>query len=227
VHVGEVRLVIQSASWRAFFLVAFGSLVILTAHAQSDHSIQTVKKKTAHTNPSQTETSPAKLSSPREIADRTFPSVVLVVVNDSNGEPLAFGSGFYVRSNVIATNLHVIDGAAGGYVKIVGQTEKHVIKGTVAVDSQHDLVLLDTGETAAAPLLLGDSSQIGVGDEIFAVGNPRGLEGTFSEGIVSSIRQMETSTLLQITTPISPGSSGGPILNVAGKCRRSSESVFF
>ncbi|MGO9307323.1 MAG: S1C family serine protease [Candidatus Korobacteraceae bacterium] len=155
--------------------------------------------------------------SPREIADHTFPSVVLVVVNDSNSQPVALGSGFYVRPNLVATNLHVIEGAASGYVKVVGQKEKHTINGTTAVDSQHDLVLLDTGGTSGTPLILGDSSQIGVGDEIFAVGNPRGLEGTFSEGIVSSIRELDTGTLLQITAPISPGSSGGPILGRAGE----------
>lgn len=153
----------------------------------------------------------------REIANRTFPSVVLVVVKDSNSQPVALGSGFYVRPNLIATNLHVIGGAASGYVKVVGQREKHTINGTVAVDSQHDLVLLDIGGAGGTALSLGDSSQIGVGDEIFAVGNPRGLEGTFSDGIVSSIRQLDSGTLLQITAPISPGSSGGPILNTPGK----------
>jgi hypothetical protein len=56
-----------------------------------------------------------------------------------------------------------------------------------------------------------------VGDEVFVAGNPQGLEGTFSQGIVSGIRDVESGTLLQITAPISPGSSGGPVLNSEGK----------
>lgn len=64
---------------------------------------------------------------------------------------------------------------------------------------------------------LGNSDIVQVGDSVFAVGNPQGLEGTFSQGIISSIRQIGTETLLQLTAPISPGSSGGPVLNSQGE----------
>ncbi len=194
----------------------FWLVLVISVAALGQSGTHPVKKSPASGNSTPLADSPVKMS-PREIADRTFPSVVLVVVNDSNSQPVALGSGFYVRPNLIATNLHVIEGASSGYVKVVGQKEKHTINGTVAVDSQHDLVLLDTGGTSGTPLILGDSSQIGAGDEIFAVGNPRGLEGTFSEGIVSSLRQVDSGALLQITAPISPGSSGGPILSLPGK----------
>jgi S1-C subfamily serine protease len=66
-------------------------------------------------------------------------------------------------------------------------------------------------------LSLGDSTKVAVGDEIYVIGNPQGLEGTFSQGIVSSIRKIGTDTLLQITAPISPGSSGGPVLDSKGE----------
>ena len=76
-------------------------------------------------------------------------------------------------------------------------------------------------EDARAPSLkLGDRAKVAVGDTVFAVGNPQGLEGTFSQGIVSDIRQFETDSLdslLQITAPISPGSSGSPVLDSEGK----------
>lgn len=55
-----------------------------------------------------------------------------------------------------------------------------------------------------------------VGDEVYAVGNPRGLEGTFSAGIISGIRTAEDARILQITAPVSPGSSGGPVLTIKG-----------
>jgi hypothetical protein len=65
-------------------------------------------------------------------------------------------------------------------------------------------------------LAVGDSSQVAVGDEVYAVGNPEGLEGTFSQGIVSAIRHIGSDTVLQMTAPISPGSSGGPVLDSRG-----------
>ncbi len=156
----------------------------------------------------------AKVS--RDIAQQAFPSVVMLVMEDDNGQPLSLGSGFFVREDIVATNLHVMEGAAGGYAKIVGKKQKYDITGYVAIDRKMDLVLLKINNVKAPAITLGDSSKIAVGDEIFAVGNPQGLEGTFSRGIVSAIRKIEEDTLLQITAPISPGSSGGPILNSEG-----------
>jgi len=151
------------------------------------------------------------------IAKNSFPSVVMLVMEDSSGQPLSLGSGFFVKEGIITTNFHVIEGAVGGYAKIVGQDSKYDITGVVGIDNKQDLVLLAI-KGAKAPLLsLGDSQQVAVGDEIYAIGNPQGLEGTFSQGIVSSIRQVDLETFFQITAPISPGSSGGPVLNNQGK----------
>ena len=152
----------------------------------------------------------------QEIAKKAFSSTVLLVMEDKSGQPLSLGSGFFVREDIVATNLHVVEGAAGGYAKIVGKQQKYNITGYVAIDNKMDLVLLKIDKVKAPAITLGDSSKIAIGDEIFAVGNPKGLEGTFSKGIVSAIRKIEEDTLLQITAPISPGSSGGPILNTEG-----------
>ncbi len=160
---------------------------------------------------------PAAANTPREIAKRVSPSVVLLVMEDRSGQPLAMGSGFVVREGVVATNLHVIEGAARGYAKLADQKAKYDIRGIVASDSARDLVLLAVDGLKAASLAVGNSSQVAVGDEVFAVGNPRGLEGTFSAGIVSSIRKRGDDSLLQITAPISPGSSGGPVVNTMGE----------
>lgn len=150
---------------------------------------------------------------PSEIAKKVMPSVVLVTTEDDQGEALARGSGFVVAEGVIATNLHVIRGASKAFVKVVnGQTQLEVL-GIVAENNEWDLVLLAVKDLKAPPLPLGDSTALQVGDDVYAVGNPHGLEGTFSAGIVSSIRRLEGDALLQITAPISPGSSGGPIVN--------------
>ena len=153
----------------------------------------------------------------REVATESFPSVVLLVMQDQHHQPVALGSGFFVRPGIIATNVHVIKGATTGYAKIVGQDTKLEIAGVVGLDSAHDLALLSVTGGAAPALPVGDSGAVQVGDEVFAVGNPEGLEGTFSAGIVSGIRNVGGDRLLQITAPISPGSSGGPVLNTNGK----------
>jgi len=160
---------------------------------------------------------PATAETPQEIAETVSPSVVLLAMEDSNGQPLSLGSGFVVCKDVVATNMHVIEGAARGYAKLVGNKTKHNIRGIVASDAARDLVLLSVDGLEADALSIGDSNAVAVGDAVYAVGNPRGLEGTFSAGIVSSVRKVGDDSLLQITAPISPGSSGGPVVNSKGE----------
>lgn len=155
--------------------------------------------------------------STREIVQNTLPSVVVLDMQDKNGQQVAFGSGFFVRDNVIAAGLHVINGAHKGYYKHVGYKKKFPLTGILAVDTTQDLVLLAAPGARAPALLLGDSDQVAVGDPIYAVGNPKGFEGTFSQGIVSGIREAGSRELLQITAPVSRGSSGGPVLNAKGE----------
>ena len=152
-----------------------------------------------------------------QIAQSTLPSVVLLVMEDSQGKTISQGSGFVVRDGIIATNRHVIDGAARGYARKVGEEARYNIRGIVASDVPRDLVMLSVEGLSAKPLPIGDSSKLAVGDTVYAVGNPRGMEGTFSNGIISSIRKLTDQTLLQITAPISPGSSGGPLVNSKGE----------
>ena len=159
----------------------------------------------------------APAQSVQEIARNTLESTVLLVMEDVNGQPLSLGSGFLVRDGEIASNLHVIEGAASGYVKFVRQETKYEINGIVAVDPERDLVILKISGGRAPALTFGSSENVQVGETVYAAGNPQGLEGTFSQGIVSSIREVGTNRLLQITAPISPGSSGGPVLNNKGQ----------
>ena len=138
-------------------------------------------------------------------------------MQDKNGQPTALGSGFVLRDGLVITNRHVIAGAAGGYSKLVRKSAKYRITGTVAVDDAHDLAIVEVDGLRAPAVAVGDSNQIAVGDEVYAIENPQGLEWAFSQGTVSAVRRVETGTILQITAPISPGSSGGPILNSSGK----------
>ncbi|MHC4674718.1 MAG: S1C family serine protease [Planctomycetota bacterium] len=152
----------------------------------------------------------------QEIAKKSFPSIVLVELEDAHGQPLSLGSGFVVDNEIVATNVHVIEDACGGYVKLVGKHNKHKIAGTVAFDYRNDLALLKVNGIKAPIMTLGDSDKLEIGDEVYAIGNPKGLEGTLSCGIISGLRTIKTEKLLQITAPISPGSSGGPVLDSKG-----------
>ena len=152
----------------------------------------------------------ANALSPQAIAKNSFDSTVLLVMEDVNGQPIGLGSGFFVRFNQIATNLHVVEGAANGYAKLVGKKSKYEINGISAIDAKRDLVILQVAASHRQLVSIADSDTVQVGDPVYAIGNPRGLEGTFSQGIISSVRKIGTDRLLQITAPVSPGSSGGP-----------------
>ena len=119
----------------------------------------------------------------------------------------------------MATNYHVIEGASSGFAKIVGGTSTYRIEGTVGIDKSKDLALLKLTGANGKPLGLADISQIEVGQEVFALGNPRALEGTISPGIISgmNLREVDNENLIQITAPISAGSSGGPVVNKKGE----------
>lgn len=159
----------------------------------------------------------AQAQTAQEIAQNAFASTVLLVMEDANGQPLSLGSGFFVHNNEIVTNLHVVAGAARGYAKLIGQTKKYEIEGLTGVDLNYDLAILKASTGNTRFLTLGDSESVQIGDSVYAVGNPQGLEGTFSQGIVSSIREIGTGKFFQMTAPISPGSSGGPVLSAEGE----------
>lgn len=103
-----------------------------------------------------------------------------------------------------------------GYGRLVGQKSGFSIIGVLGVDQDRDLALLSVDVKAPA-LRLADPVPAEVGDTVYAVGNPEGLEGTFPQGLISGIRQRGSDSILQITAPISPGSSGGPFLNSKGQ----------
>ena len=146
-------------------------------------------------------------------------STVLLVMNDRNNNPVSMGSGFFVQPNIIATNYHVIEGAAHGTVKLVRMPTKYTIDRILAIDKDNDLALLKVSASSGIkPLtLINDSETVRIGESVFVVGNPEGLEGTLSNGIISNLPTLEHNRRLQMTAPISPGSSGGPVLNRKGK----------
>jgi ankyrin repeat protein len=145
----------------------------------------------------------------RRIAQQTLPAVVLITLGGG-----CFGSGFFITKDLIATNKHVLDCGGRGTVSIAGNRSTFPITASWS-DPQHDLALVRVLGANTKPLVLSARGWPAVGDDIYVAGNPEGLEGTFSRGIVSGLRRREG--LIQFDAPISPGSSGGPVLDGHGQ----------
>jgi len=87
----------------------------------------------------------------------------------------------------------------------------------VRFDDKTDLALLDVSPAKGPTMSLAEETDIYVGDTVYTIGNPKGLGGTFSSGIISANRELDGVWSIQFTAPVSPGSSGGPIINENGK----------
>jgi tetratricopeptide (TPR) repeat protein len=140
-------------------------------------------------------------------------SVLLIYVEKDDGRTIGQGSGFLVDRGHIVTNAHVVQG--GKPFVMIGPAKIPVT--VERVDGSSDLALLKPGVELTAPALRIATADPTPGQTVFAIGNPEGLEKTISQGIVSANRDFDGRKLLQITSPISHGSSGGPILDTAGQ----------
>ncbi len=152
----------------------------------------------------------------RQIVDREKPAIVAIYAADGGGN-VAQGTGFIVRSNgVILTNFHVIRGAQQAIVKLrTGEVYDRVW--VLDYDAFRDLAVLKIQATRLPTVQLGPSEDVDVGDVVIAIGNPKGMEHTVSDGIVSAKRVVEGTEYIQMTAAISPGSSGGPLYSARGK----------
>jgi len=145
------------------------------------------------------------------------PSVVVIVAIDREGQSMSQGSGFVVREDgAVATNYHVISRATDIKIKI-GQKILD-IEGVLYVDLDNDLALLKLRGNGFPAVRMGDANALQVGQKVYVIGSPQGLENTISEGILSGIRDLGSGRkILQMTAAISPGSSGGPVFNEKGE----------
>jgi Trypsin-like peptidase domain len=146
-------------------------------------------------------------------------AVVSIVMSDKEGHPIAQGSGFLVSKNgQVVTNYHVIKNGSSAVIKLPDGAF-FAVDGVLASNKDRDVAIIQAHGNDFRKLILGDSDSLQVGQEVVAIGSPLSLESTVSNGIVSAIRTVEEGRgkLLQITAPISPGSSGGPLFNMAGK----------
>ncbi len=142
--------------------------------------------------------------------------------------PGGLGSGFFLNEDgYLITNFHVIEGETEISVEVYhqrdGQLDRETYKQVkiIAINKFHDFALLhieDKNVPKFKPVTLGSADALNVGDGVFAIGSPLGLERTVTQGILSTkTRQLEGELYLQTSTQINPGNSGGPLFNLAGE----------
>ncbi|HSB02205.1 MAG TPA: trypsin-like peptidase domain-containing protein [Anaerolineales bacterium] len=167
---------------------------------------------------------------------QVLPGVVLIQVTTPNSASL--GSGFvFDHEGHIVTNQHVVEGASDVEVDFVSGFKVH---GTViGSDTDADLAVIkvDAPADQIHPLALGDSSALNVGEQVVAIGNPFGLNGTMTLGIVSGLGRTQfahaapeggsfsTADIIQTDAAINPGNSGGPLFNMKGEVVGINQSI--
>ncbi len=154
-------------------------------------------------------------------ADRIFKennkAVVVVLTYNEKGEPISQGSGFIVRADgAVVTNYHVISNAMD--IKVKAGDKVYEVEGLIHTDKENDIVILKAKGKKLPIVKLGDIEKANIGEKVYVISSPQGLENTISDGILSGIREITPERkVLQITAPISPGSSGGPVFNKNGE----------
>ncbi len=175
-----------------------------------------------HSGMYQTADSPPPIKDVRELVNQLGEAVVQV------STPGGLGSGFIVNADgFLITNFHVIEDETQISVEVYhqnnGQLERKTYKNVriVAINKFADIALLKIEDSDApkfSRVLLGDSEALAVGESVFAIGSPLGLERTVTEGIVSTkTRELQGDLYLQTTAQINPGNSGGPLFNLRGE----------
>jgi S1-C subfamily serine protease len=161
------------------------------------------------------------------IAQTATKASVVIVTSDPSGKSLTQGSGFLVtKDGKVVTNLHVVQGAASAVAKF-SDGASYEVEGFLGADLSIDIAVLKlrASDKEFPFLRLADADQVSLGQHVIAIGSPMSLENTVSDGIVSALRSAHdldpnlgpNLRVFQTTAPVSPGSSGGALLNMQGE----------
>lgn len=155
----------------------------------------------------------AKAKTPERIFEEASRSMVVIHAYGDNGRLRNQGSGVVIGKDAVVTNCHVIEEAKR---IVVVHTAREIDAAADMSDVERDLCHLTVPGLAAVPATVW-SDRLKVGQRVYAIGAPEGLELTISEGLVSSIREFDGSQYIQTSAPISAGSSGGGLFDVEGR----------
>ena len=142
----------------------------------------------------------------------------IVLIQAKTNRETRLGSGFIISvDGKIITNYHIIRKAKEILVKLRNKKIYQRVS-VVNVDSRKDIAIIKIEADNLLPVQFGDSRKMQIGERVIAIGNPLGLESTISDGLISSIRDtLKGFHIFQISVPLSPGSSGGPLFNLKGE----------
>lgn len=155
----------------------------------------------------------------QDLIKKNESAIFAIYTYDDFGVATGIGTGFFISSDGIAlSNHHVLEDASRGVIKMV-DGKSYEIEQVISTSAQADLIKFKVNTKGEpTPFLTTKNVNLEKGEKIFVIGNPHGFESSVSEGIISSIRQSDDyGTVLQITAPISPGSSGSPVMTLDGK----------
>lgn len=150
---------------------------------------------------------------PDEIYTDVTNSVAKVIVSDFNGNPVSTGSGVVVAPGILITNCHVVKEGRQIQVKFPKETFSATVQSR---NEERDLCQLYAGNITARPVPVSSANTLKVGQKVYAIGSPQGLENTLSEGLVSALREVEGGKIIQTSAAVSPGSSGGGLFDQFG-----------
>jgi S1-C subfamily serine protease len=154
-----------------------------------------------------------------------MPGVMTIYVYNGHGKVVGQGSGFVISSDgICATNFHVLKDAYSADAKLGDGRLFHLLA-VHAYDAERDIAIFQLGRKTSKgierardlPFLTLSSEGVQIGERIATVSSPEGLSNSIADGLVSAIRHDSGRKLLQISAPISPGSSGGPVFNLRGE----------
>jgi S1-C subfamily serine protease len=149
---------------------------------------------------------------PTDVFERSEPSV-WVVRTSASGQPLSQGSAVAISRSTLLTNCHVLRGAGG--IAISRGRASHPAR-LLSGDDETDRCVIETSGTLVPVEAVREFASLRVGEAVYAIGSPQGLENTLSPGIVSGLRNSAGQRLVQTTAPFSPGSSGGALFDAGG-----------
>ncbi|NTW68241.1 MAG: tetratricopeptide repeat protein [Chlorobiaceae bacterium] len=149
-----------------------------------------------------------------EVFRQASKSVVAIYNYGDSGTLQSLGSGIVLPSGDVATNYHVIEKA--GRLTVIYQGKEYPAKPRY-IDRFRDVCSLDAPGLQALHVRLGSTKILNVGAKVYAIGSPKGLELTFSDGLISRLREVDKGYYIQTTAPISVGSSGGGLFDENGR----------